>query len=185
MNSQNLQTTIEQEAIVASLSDILLNKNLLFNSTVQTSKIKIDTTVLQTPLEDYYGNQSTLKDVLKSEKKIILLDFWASWCVPCISELPSLKRMVKQYSNKIKVISISIDTDSVKWRQACNKYVVKDNSYRNVLGKNSLLNKFLQLNSIPRYIILNNNYEIIENDFYRPSASKFSIQLENILSTVK
>ena len=52
-------------------------------------------------LEDYRG-------------KPVLLNFWATWCVPCAAEMPLLSEMQKQYQGKIVFIAASIDDEDVK-----------------------------------------------------------------------
>ncbi len=58
-------------------------------------------------LEDFKGNKITL---IKQKGKIILLDFWASWCVPCREELPLLDNLQKVYGKKkFQVLAVNID----------------------------------------------------------------------------
>lgn len=53
------------------------------------------------------------------QKKIILLEFWASWCQPCRASFPQLKEIHKQYDpNKLEIIAISRDMDEKAWREA-------------------------------------------------------------------
>jgi thiol-disulfide isomerase/thioredoxin len=44
--------------------------------------------------------------------KLVLLDFWASWCAPCIVELPHLIDLQKRYSGRLQVIGVSMDDDA-------------------------------------------------------------------------
>ena len=63
-------------------------------------------------------NFTTTKNNLISLKNdstpIIVLNFWASWCVPCLKEFPSLVQFQEKYKGKVKVIGINGDTEDVK-----------------------------------------------------------------------
>ena len=55
--------------------------------------------------------------------KYMVLDFWASWCKPCIENIPALKEMMKKYqSDPIQFISISLDTDINQWKLSVKKH---------------------------------------------------------------
>lgn len=60
-------------------------------------------------------------DLTKSKGKVIVLDFWASWCEPCKVELPALNKLAKQYSKDLEVVGINLDdnaADAQKFLQA-------------------------------------------------------------------
>ncbi|MCI1246441.1 MAG: AhpC/TSA family protein [Prevotella sp.] len=60
----------------------------------------------------------TLKDLLAG-KKYVLIDFWASWCVPCRREIPNLKKLYALYAGKgFQIVSLSIDRDAAAWKKA-------------------------------------------------------------------
>src|SRR5579871_6756414 len=49
--------------------------------------------------------------------KILLLNFWASWCQPCAEETPSLSRFAQEYANKgVVVLAVSVDKDEKAYR---------------------------------------------------------------------
>jgi len=62
-------------------------------------------------LHDLKGVPHTLEDY---RGKPVLLNFWATWCVPCAAEMPLLNEMQKQYQGKIVFIAASIDDEDVK-----------------------------------------------------------------------
>ena len=67
-------------------------------------------------LPDVDGNPVTLSGL---RGKYVLIDFWASWCNPCRKEIPNLKKLYAQYSEKgFEIVSISIDQKKADWEKA-------------------------------------------------------------------
>ena len=58
-------------------------------------------------LENLKGKKIKLSDIYKD--KLVVLDFWANWCVPCKKELPELDKLQKKYKDFIQVIAVDID----------------------------------------------------------------------------
>ena len=68
------------------------------------------------------NNEGIRSEVVKYKGKILLIDFWASWCSPCLKEFPDLLRLYDKYKEKgFEVIGISIDTRKDLWLGAINK----------------------------------------------------------------
>lgn len=60
-------------------------------------------------------SKNTTIELKKDPSPIILLNFWASWCIPCLKEFPSLVQFQEKYKGKVKVIGINgDDTDSAE-----------------------------------------------------------------------
>lgn len=66
---------------------------------------------------DTDGKEVKLSSLLNSNK-YTLIDFWASWCGPCRAAIPHVKELHKKYSDKLNVLSVSLDSDEKPWRKA-------------------------------------------------------------------
>jgi thiol-disulfide isomerase/thioredoxin len=55
--------------------------------------------------------------------KLLVLNFWASWCAPCVEETPSLSRLAQQYADKgVVVLGVSVDRNEASYRTFLRKY---------------------------------------------------------------
>lgn len=84
-------------------------------------------TAVGNPFKDFDSKTVDGKDIRFSELvekgKVTLLDFWASWCIPCIQESKELKELYKTYHEKgFNIVSVSLDTDKQKWLHAIQKH---------------------------------------------------------------
>jgi peroxiredoxin len=57
--------------------------------------------------------------------KIVILNFWTSWCEPCIVEMPSLGQLQKQMSPKVTVLAVSTDADPSAYRRFLRQYNIE------------------------------------------------------------
>lgn len=128
--------------------------------------------------ENYKGGTTSLADL---KGKYVYVDVWATWCGPCKAEIPSLKKVEKQYHGKnIEFVSISVDkaSDHGKW-----KAMVADKELTGIqlFADNSWKSNFVQdykIQGIPRFILIDPNGNIVSADAPRPSSPKL-IELFN------
>ncbi|MGE8381602.1 MAG: TlpA family protein disulfide reductase, partial [Sphingobacterium sp.] len=125
------------------------------------------------------GQSKYIKELYNSTDYLII-DFWGTWCGPCIAQHPELQRIVNAYKDngKFKFVGIAVNDKFASWKQYLEKhvytyenYIFQDRDYPN-------LRKELGIYSFPRYVIVNTK----ENKVVR---SNFQInQLRDILNTL-
>lgn len=103
-------------------------------------------------------------------ENLIYIDVWASWCQPCIKEIPALKELDKEYVNeKVKFISLSIDSNTEDWHKGLNHYDLKKDQY---LDQDNQIGEILNIRGIPRFLLYSPDGELILIDAPRPSSSE-------------
>jgi len=95
--------------------------------------------------------------------KVVLLDFWASWCGPCRQENPNVVRAYDKYVDKgFTVFSVSLDQDGEKWKQAIAKDNLKwSNHVSDLKGWSSSGASLYGVRSIPATFLLDKTGKII------------------------
>lgn len=110
--------------------------------------------------------------------KVVYVDLWASWCVPCIREVPHLKQLEKDMEGKnIAFVSISIDTNTDAWKRKAKQLDLHGNQFIN--SDNSLA-KALNVSGIPRFLIYGANGNLIDGNAPRPSDTRTKPLLEKL-----
>lgn len=100
------------------------------------------------------------------------IDFWASWCKPCLMEMPYLSKLSEHYSDSdVRVVSISIDTEeqALSWRKVMDRYKIDWDSWRVNGGFDCQLCQEYDIGAIPRYILLDRDGKVMNANAPRPS----------------
>lgn len=86
--------------------------------------------------KDRVGNEFAFEDLIKS--KYVLIDFWASWCVPCREETPVIKNLGEYYYNGLQILGISDDNNIESWNNAIEKDKIQN--WVNISPDSKLIN---------------------------------------------
>jgi len=105
---------------------------------------------------DINGNNVTLASF--KNKKYVLLDFWATWCVPCIKAMPFLSSLREKYSEKLEIISIAYPT-SVSLVK--DQIVKQKMTWTNIYNDISLINSYGGMGAIPKLILIDKSGKIV------------------------
>jgi thiol-disulfide isomerase/thioredoxin len=104
-------------------------------------------------LKDLEGNNYNLKE---AKGKVILVNMWATWCPPCIAEMPSIQALYTDYGDKIEFVLVSNETQDV-----VTSFLKKKNysfkAYSSLTAPPATFN----VKSIPRTFLLNKEGQII------------------------
>jgi thiol-disulfide isomerase/thioredoxin len=98
------------------------------------------------------------KIISSSENKILLLNFWATWCAPCIKEIPELIELKKKFKNNVEVYFLSVDSNVKK---TVPKFLRKNKiEGLSILNDEKLKvsNKF-KIKVMPTTVVINKNFE--------------------------
>jgi thiol-disulfide isomerase/thioredoxin len=120
-------------------------------------------------LPDVNRKQVSLADF---KGKVVYLDLWASWCGPCLKEMPYMEALKQKYKNKaVEMIAISIDTDINKWLAKIASMKLQGVQLIDSKGsENSKIAKDYKIHGVPHYILIDKNGRISSAFAPRPSS---------------
>lgn len=104
------------------------------------------------PLPAELGNEEWLTEKKDTEGKVLVLDFWATWCGPCRAASPKLEEIQREYEGKVEVLAIGGASDE---ERAHKRYVFQSKkAYSNLYDKNDTINNALDVKAIPHTVVV-------------------------------
>lgn len=134
---------------------------LLLSIAVLGCKNKVETAFSKAALNDQFttlqDTSVTFQSILNQNKgKKIVVDIWASWCRDCITGIPKVKQLQAQFPD-VAYVFLSLDKNVDLWKKSIKKYNLSGQHYYMHNGKNSAFAKFVTIDWIPRYMVVDEN----------------------------
>ena len=122
-------------------------------------------------LMNYDGDDNSLYDLL-GEKDLVLIDFWASWCGPCIADFPELKKLHAAYTDEdFEIVGVSIDSTMEDWKGGVDEHELPWINLGEVKGWEGPVSTMYGVNAIPKGFLVDSQGCIYKKNI-RPAALK-------------
>lgn len=155
--AQNLRKIDKREELVLSFEKVLLKEK---GASFPFLKFM-----------DTHGNMIG-SESLFDDKNYLYIDVWASWCKPCIEQIPALKKLENQYAKRnIKFLSISIDSSPDPWHRALGAHNLQGVQ---LLDQDNQIGKILAIKGILRFLLYDPKGKLILID--APVASNPEVE---------
>lgn len=143
----------------------------------QASKLLSGQPAIDFAMTDEEGNVKHLADF---KGKVIYIDLWATWCGPCIQESPAFEALGKKYAGRnIVFLPISTDTTTKPWLRFLDEHKKELTQYH---SNDAALKGDWAIMYIPRFILIDQDFKIVNAYAPRPSSEEISPLIDSVLN---
>lgn len=110
---------------------------------------------------------------------LVLIDFWATWCAPCVEEQPELKKLYNTYNEslkkgkKLEIYGVSLDSKKPAWEKAIRKFDIKWPQVSDLKFWTSPVAKTYNLEGIPYNVLVDSNGYVVALNLHGPELENF------------
>jgi thiol-disulfide isomerase/thioredoxin len=158
----------QYELFASTFKNTAYKDNLAFliqEKKVELLRVQVGQPAPTFTLENTSGKTFNLEDF---RNKVVYLDLWASWCIPCIEEIPFLKDLYNKYKDddRIVFISIAVLDRYNDWKKILE---VEKPGWLQLFDKEGTVAKAYNINAVPQFILIDKQGKFV--DFYAPYPS--------------
>lgn len=131
----------------------------------------------------YPDKESNMVSLSDFKGKVVLVDVWATWCKPCLNELPSLHKLEEEFKDNKEMVFIAISVDEAKDKNAWKKMITdkKMGGVQLFASGWGDLAKNYKITGIPRFMLFDKEGNIASSNAPRPSDPKLKEMIQQLL----
>lgn len=112
------------------------------------------------------------------KRKVVLMDFWATWCAPCVQEQPELKKLYEKNktqvdSKEFEILGISLDKSKENWQKVVEKNQINWPQIGDLKFWKSPIAKAYSINELPYNLIIDGEGKIIAKNLHGEELEAF------------
>lgn len=179
VNKLRQGVTAESLAEMKSFADNLQYKDFaveLDGMIIKASRLLKGQPAIDFELTDTAGVVRRLSDF---KGKVLYVDFWATWCGPCIQESPHFESLSKEYVGKeVVFLPISTDTNKKAWKRFITTHKKELSQYNSV---DKTMHGGWSIYYIPRFVLIDKDFNIVSAYAPRPSNPEAKEMIDSLL----
>lgn len=152
--------------------------NYIIDNQKKRANVNVGKKFIDFEMADPKGKMHKLSEYV-GNGKVVLIDFWASWCPPCRKEMPHLVELYKKYKDKgFEIVGISLDSEDAKWAKSIKDFGITWPQLSDLKGWDNQASAIYGVNLIPETILVGTDGIIIAK---RLKAKELDAKLEELL----